>query len=211
MMSIQIRTIKSLISTALSLAALIVMTLGSSSAFAQLANDPALELFRIRCQIDIDVDPATGVESPKVQIQAKARADILDGQSVDFWIENVSTAAAPPSTVNTTFVEGSASADWDTFPDAADPTPVSIVAGDFVVAGESIKATAQVTDTFQAVSDVAECVDKTSAQFTQQTKGVCKLKDFNRGKCKSGDILPDGTIMPATKTKPASVALKLRP
>jgi hypothetical protein len=169
MMSIQIRTIKSLISTALSLAALIVMTLGSSSAFAQLANDPALELFRIRCQIDIDVDPATGVESPKVQIQAKARADILDGQSVDFWIENVSTAAAPPSTVNTTFVEGSASADWDTFPDAADPTPVSIVAGDF---------------------------DKTSAQFTQQTKGVCKLKDFNRGKCKSGDILPDGTIMP---------------
>jgi hypothetical protein len=158
MMSIQIRTIKSLISTALSLAALIVMTLGSSSAFAQLANDPALELFRIRCQIDIDVDPATGVESPKVQIQAKARADILDGQSVDFWIENVSTAAAPPSTVNTTFVEGSASADWDTFPDAAD--------------------------------------HKTSAQFTQQTKGVCKLKDFNRGKCKSGDILPDGTIMP---------------
>jgi hypothetical protein len=172
------------------------MTLGSGTAFAQLANDPALELFRIRCQIDIDVDPATGVESPKVQIQAKARADILDGQAVDFWIENASTPMAPPPVVHTTFELGSAAADWDTFPDSADPTPVSTVAGDFVVAGESVKATAQVTATGQSVSDVAECVDKTSAQYTQQTKGVCKLKDYNRGKCKSGDILPDGTIMP---------------
>jgi hypothetical protein len=175
---------------------LMVMTLGSGTAFAQLANDPALELFRIRCQIDIDVDPETGNESPKVQIQAKARADILDGQAVDFWIENVSTPMAPPPVVHTVFELGSAAADWDTFPDTADPTPVSLVAGDFVVAGESVKATAQVTATGQSVSDVAECADKTSAQYTQQTKGVCKLKDYNRGKCKSGDILPDGTIMP---------------
>jgi hypothetical protein len=199
MMSILSRTIKSLAANAMSLATLIVITLGSSNTFAQLANDPALELFRIRCQIDIDVDPATGVESPKVQIQAKARADILDGQAVDIWVENVSTPMAPPPVVSTVFALGSASADWDTFPDLDDPenpNSVSVVAGDFVVPGESVKATAQVTATGQAVSDVAECADKTSSQFTQQTKGVCKLKDFNRGKCKSGDILPDGTIMP---------------
>ena len=59
-----------------------------------------------------------------------------------------------------------------------------------------IEAFAQVVATGQTVSDVGECADKTSAQFTQQTKNVCKLRDYNRGKCKSGDLLPDGTIMP---------------
>ena len=50
----------------------------SDTAQAQVAPiDPALEVFRIRCQIDADVDPATGLLEPKVQIQAKARADIL--------------------------------------------------------------------------------------------------------------------------------------
>lgn len=172
---------------------------GSSAAFAQVAViDPSLEVFRIRCQIDADMDPATGLIVPKVQIQAKARADLLDGQEVGIMVENISVTPAPlPSVVYTVFDLGSATADWDTFPDPLDPNPVvEFIAGDFVGADENIKITAQVTSTGQTVSDVAKCVDKTSAQFKQQTKGVCKLKDFNRGKCKSGDILPDGTIMP---------------
>ncbi len=171
---------------------------GSNAALAQtqVANDPALELFRIRCQIDIDVNPNTGLSEPKVQIQAKARADILDGQEVKFWVENRTSVQAPPAVVTTAFELGSASADWDTFPDPLDPTPVTVVSGDFAAPGEMIEAFVQVVATGQTVSDVGECADKTSAQFTQQTKGVCKLKDYNRGKCKSGDILPDGTIMP---------------
>jgi hypothetical protein len=48
----------------------------------------------------------------------------------------------------------------------------------------------------QQVTDVAKCASKISSQFTQQTQNVCKLKDFLRDKCKSGDTLPDGTIMP---------------
>ena len=175
------------------------MTLaGSSSAFAQVGvNDPSLEVFRIRCQIDADMDPATGLVVPKVQIQAKARADLLDGLAVGFQVDNISATSPPLSlTLDTVFALGSATADWDTFPDSLDLNPVKIVAGDFVADGESIKVTAQVASTGQTATDVGKCVDKTSAQFKQQTKGVCTLKKFNRGRCKSGDILPDGTVMP---------------
>jgi len=170
---------------------------GSSSAFAQVApNDPALEVFRIRCQIDADINPATGLVEPKVQIQAKARADILDGYEIGFLVENISVTTLPPNVVKTVFDLGSATADWDTFPDPLDPNPVTAVDGGFVLPDEFVRVTALVTSSGQAVDDIAQCADKTSAQFTQQTKGVCKLKDFNRGKCKPGDLLPDGTIMP---------------
>jgi len=144
------------------------------------------------------MNPATGLIEPKVQIQAKARADLLDALQVGFLVENISAPIAPlpPSVVYTDFALGSATADWDTFPDPLDLNPVTFVAGDFVADGESIKVTAQVTLTGQTVTGVASCVDKTSAQFKQQTKNVCTLKKFNRGRCKSGDILPDGTVMP---------------
>ena len=148
---------------------------GSSSAFAQVApNDPSLEVFRIRCQIDADINPATGLAEPKVQIQAKARADILDGWEVGFLVENISVTPAPlpPSVVYTVFELGSATADWDTFPDALDLNPVTVVDGEFVLPDEFIRVTAQVTDSGQTVTDIAQCADKTSAHFTQQTKGV---------------------------------------
>jgi len=182
------------ISTTLTL--LVVMTIGSTSAFALAAPDPSLEVFRIRCQIDADINPVTGLIEPKVQIQAKARADLLDGHAVDIWVVNDSTPMPPPNKVSTTFELGSATADWDTFPDPLDLNPVTLVNGDFVVADEFIKVSAHVPSTGQTVTDMGKCADKTSAQFKQQTKKVCKLKDFNRGKCKSGDVLPDGTIQP---------------
>ena len=191
------------------LALLVLLTVGSSSAFAQVVPlDASLEVFRIRCQIDADVDPLTGLLEPKVQIQAKARADLLDGAAIGFLVENISRPIAPlpPNVVNTVIELGSASADWDTFPDPGDLTPVTVVAGDFVesnpdpvtgeLIGEMIKVTAQVTVTGQTVTGTGHCADKTSAQFKQQTKNVCTLTKFIRGKCKSGDILPDGTIMP---------------
>lgn len=110
-------------------------------------------------------------------------------------VENITATIPPlPSIISTVFEFGSATAGWDTFPDSF--SLVETIPGDFVLSGESIKATAQITSTGQTVSDVAQCVDKTSSQFKQQTKGVCKLKDFLRMKFKSGDILPDGTIMP---------------
>jgi len=187
---------------------LVVMTAGSNPVFAQAALDPSLEVFRIRCQIDADINPATGLIEQKVQIQAKARADLLDGQEVSIEVENISRTIAPtrPAPVYVNFDFGSASADWDTFPDALDPNSVTWVAGDFVVSnpdpvtgesiGETIKVTAQVTLTGQTVTGTGQCADKTSAQFTQQTKNVCTLKKFLRGRCKSGDILPDGSIQP---------------
>ena len=177
---------------------LAVLIVGTSTALAQTVPpaDPSLEVFRIRCQIDADIDPATGQLSPKVQIQAKARADLLDGLAVSFWLENLTTVTAPPNAVHTVFELGSASADWDTFPDPADLSPVTLVDGDFVAAGDQIRATAQVQTTGQTVTGEASCADKTGAQFRQDTKNVCTLKKFNRGKCKSGDILPDGTTMP---------------
>ena len=193
------RTTAVIIATVMTLALLVVATVSSNPAFAQAVpiNDPSLEVFRIRCQIDADIDPATGLIEPKVQIQAKARADLLDGLNVGFLVENISSAVPPlPSTVNTVFEFGSATADWDTFPDSLDLTPVTTIPGDFVLADESIKVTAQVTGSGQTVSDIAQCVDKTGGQFKQDTKGVCKLKKFLRGKCKPGDILPDGTIQP---------------
>jgi len=172
------------------------MTVGSGSAIAQVI-DPSLEVFRIRCQIDADTDPATGLTEPKVQIQAKVRADLLDGLLVRIMVENISSTFPPlPSTVNTAFELGTASADWDTFPDPGDPDPVTFIPGDFVLADESVKVTAEVTSTGQTVADIAQCADKTGAQFRQDTKGVCTLKKFLRDKCKPGDILPDGTIQP---------------
>lgn len=188
---------------------LVFLTFGSSTAFAQVAViDPSLEVFRIRCQIDTDVDPVTGLLEPKVQIQAKARADLLDTLEVGFLVENVSRTVPPlpPAVVYTVFDLGSASADWDTFPDPLDPTPVTWIPGDFVESnpdpvtgepvGETIKVTAQVTLTGQTVTGTGQCADKTAAQFKQQTKNVCTLKKFLRNKCKPGDILPDGTTMP---------------
>jgi len=204
------RTTAVTIATVTILALLVVATVGSNSAFAQAVpiNDFSLEVFRIRCQIDADINPATGLIEPKVQIQAKARADLLDGQEVSIRVENISRpiAPTPPAPVYVNFDFGSAAADWDTFPDALDPNPVTWVAGDFVESntdpvtgesiGEMIKVTAQVTLTGQTVTGTGQCADKTGAQFKQQTKGVCTLKKFNRGKCKPGDILPDGTIQP---------------
>jgi len=195
------RIIVAAITNVKSLALLGLFTVGSSSAFAQVPQDPvidaSLEVFRIRCQIDADINPATGLTEPKVQIQGKARAELLDGILVGIMVENISVPIPPlPSVVNTVFELGSATADWDTFPDPGDPTPVTIIPGDFVLADESIKVTAQVTGSGQTVSDIAQCVDKTGGQFKQDTKGVCKLKKFLRGKCKPGDILPDGTIQP---------------
>jgi len=187
-----------------------MMTIGSGSAFAQVL-DPSLEVFRIRCQIDSDIDPATGLIEPKVQIQAKARAELLDSWEIGFLVENISRTYAPlpPAVVYTDFEFGSASADWDTFPDPTDPTdpaPVTWIPGDFVEAnldpdsgesiGETIIVTAKVTATGQTVTGIAQCADKTGAQFRQDTKGVCTLKKFLRDKCKSGDILPDGSIQP---------------
>ncbi len=180
------------------LALLVVTTIGSSLAFAQFATlDPSLEVFRIRCQIDQDIDLATGLTVPKVQIQAKARADSLDGQAVGIMVENVSRVLPPlPSVVNTVFELGTATADWDTFPDPASLTPVTVISGDFVSADEIIKITVQVTSTGQTVAETGTCADKTSAQFKQDTKNLCTMEKFLRGKCKSGDTLPDGTIMP---------------
>jgi hypothetical protein len=189
------KVLKSVLSTGfLALAALT----GTGKAYAALPphNDPDLEISRIRCQIDIDIDPATGLESPKVQIQGKARSgDAMEAHAVRFMVDNISvpiSIIAP--TIDTVLELGSATADWDTFPDDASSAPV--IDGDFAVDGDSISVTAQVLESSQTVSEIAECATKISAQFTQDTKGVCKLKDFNRGKCKSGDILPDGTIMP---------------
>jgi hypothetical protein len=188
------RTLKPITSIA-GVVLLVLTAIASSSVFA--VNDPSLEVFRIRCQIDADVDPATGELMPKVQIQAKARAELLDGLEVGFMVENVSAVVAPlPSTIYTTFDLGSATADWDTFPDSNDPNPATFIPGDFVLTDESIRVTAQVTSTLQTVMDVGQCADKTSSQFKQQTQNVCKLKDYNRNKCKSGDLLPDGTIQP---------------
>lgn len=159
-------------------------------------NDPDLEISRVRCQIDIDIDPATGLEVPKVQIQGKARSGAtMEQHAIRFMVENISVPVsliAP--TIDTVLELGSATADWDTFPDAV--STASVIDGDFVVDGDSIRMTGQILESGQTVSEIATCATKISAQFTQDTKGVCKLKDFNRGKCKSGDILPDGTIMP---------------
>lgn len=170
------------------LALVMVTVFGSSLAFAQLASDPSMEVFRIRCQIDSDIDPVTGLTVPKVQIQAKVRADLLDGLAVGIMVENISAVVPPlPAVINSTFIAGTATADWDTFPDPASLNPVSVISGDFVVGDEFIKITAQVTSTGQIVSDIGQCADKTAAQFQQQTKGVCTLSKFNRDKCKSGD------------------------
>jgi hypothetical protein len=180
------------------LALLVVLAAGSNPVFAQAVPiDPDLEVFRIRCQIDADINPATGLNEPKVQIQAKARADLLDGFDVSIMVENTSSIPAPmPSIVNTKFELGSATADWDTFPDPGSLNPVTVIPGEFVLADENIQITAIVAESNQTVTGVATCVDKTGGQFKQDTKNVCTLKKFNRGKCKSGDLLPDGTVMP---------------
>ncbi len=168
--------------------------------------DPTMQVYRVRCQIDVDIDPNTGAESPKVQIQGKARAELLEGRSVSFSVVNLDRAMPPPPAVVSIFSLGSASADWDTFPDPASTAAVTVVDGDFVQPGELIEIFAQVTweaveggvaQSFkQTVSETGICADKTSSQFRQDTKSVCTLKDYLRDKCKSGDILPDGSIQP---------------
>ena len=178
------------------IAGILLVSTGAAVAVLPPHNDPDLEISRIRCQIDIDIDPATGLESSKVQIQGKARSgDAMEGHAVRFMVENISvpiSIIAP--TIDTALEFGSATADWDSFPD--DPSSAQVIDVDFAVDGDSIRITAQVLESSQTVSEIGECATKISAQFTQDTKGVCKLKDFNRGKCKSGDILPDGSIMP---------------
>jgi hypothetical protein len=176
-----------------------ILTVFCNTAYAQAIPviDPSLEVFRVRCQIDVDIDPATGLQAPKVQIQGKARAELLDGLEVGIMLENVTATNPPlPSVVNTTFELGSASADWDTFPDPGSLNPATVIPGDFVAADETIRITTQVISTGQTVRETGTCADKTSAQFKQDTKGVCKLKDYLRDKCKPGDILPDGTTLP---------------
>jgi len=97
------------------LALLAVMTVGSSLAFAQVGPplDPSFEVFRIRCQIDEDLNAVTGLIEPKVQIQAKVRADLLDGFVVGIVVENISRLISPlpPNVVNVAFELGSASAE----------------------------------------------------------------------------------------------------
>jgi hypothetical protein len=180
---------------------LVVLTAGSNPVFAQAAPivpiDPGLEVFRIRCQIDADINPVTGLNEPKVQIQAKARADLLDGFAVGIMVENTSSIPAPmPSIVDTMFEFGSATADWDTFPDPGSLDPAKIIPGDFVLADENIQITVKIAGSNQTATGITTCVDKTGGQFKQDTKNVCTLIKFNRGKCKSGDTLPDGTVMP---------------
>jgi hypothetical protein len=145
----------------------------SGNANAQFV-DPSFEVFRIRCQIDVDIDPVAGLETPKVQIQVKARADLLD--TVDIWVEKYSGTGMPTdlsSVVSTFFDPGSATADWDTFPDPFDLNPVSTIPGDFVADGDQIQAHARDTSLFgsgQQVTDVAKCATKVSSQFRQQTE-----------------------------------------
>lgn len=166
---------------------LVVMPFGSSLAFAQVAIDPSLELFRLRCQIDIDIDPVTGLSGPKVQIQGKARADALDGQAVSITVENITLGStSAPSTVFTTFALGSATADWDTFPDLATPE-IMFIPGNFAFADDSIQITAIVTATGQSATLTGTCADKTGAQFKQDTKGQCTLTKVLKGACKEGD------------------------
>jgi hypothetical protein len=165
---------------------------GGGKANAQLVVDDAFEVFRIRCQIDIDVNPNTGLEEPKVQIQVKARADLLD--RVDIWVTRYPGTGDPrdsSSVVSTFFDLGSATADWDTFPDPVDPNVVTIL-GDFVVDGDQIQAHARDTSSFesgQQVTDVAECATKVSSQFRQQTKPpkICDMPGdedkLAEGKC----------------------------
>jgi hypothetical protein len=186
---------------------LVLMTVGSSAALAQL--DPSMEMFRIRCQIDEDIDPVTNELLPKVQIQGKARAELLDGWQVTFDVINTTNLAAPsPADVDTVFDLGSASADWDTFPDDADdPTPVTPVDGTFVASDDVIRVTATVVSVVdpsvrQSVAGEAQCADKRSSQFKQDTKGVCKLKDELRRKCKIGDILSNGEIFDGSNYPP---------
>ena len=180
------------------LSLLLLMTGVNNQSYAQAAPiDLTFEVFRIRCQIDEDIDPDTGLMVPKVQIQAKARAEILDGYAVGIMVENLSRVVPPlPSVVNTVFELGTATADWDTFPDSDSLTPVSTISGDFVTADELIKITAQVTSTGQTVTGSGQCADKTSSQFRQDTKNQCTMKKYLLDKCKSGDDLPDGTIVP---------------
>jgi hypothetical protein len=180
------------------LSLLLLMTGVNNQSYAQAAPiDLTLEVFRIRCQIDEDIDPDTGLMVPKVQIQAKARAEILDGYAVGIMVENQSRVVPPlPSVVNTVFELGTATADWDTFPDPDSLSPVSTISGDFVTADELIKITAQVTSTGQTVTGSGQCADKTSSQFRQDTKNQCTMKKYLLDKCKSGDVLPDGTIVP---------------
>lgn len=187
------------------LSLLLLMTGVNNQSFAQAAPfDLTFEVFRIRCQIDEDINPDTGLMVPKVQIQAKARAEFLDGYAVGIMVENQSRVVPPlPSVVNTVFELGTATADWDTFPDldsltpnSDSLTPVSTISGDFVTADELIKITAQVVSTGQTVTGSGQCADKTSSQFRQDTKNQCTMKKYLLDKCKSGDVLPDGTIVP---------------
>jgi hypothetical protein len=164
----------------------------SGESQAQQLVDPSFEVFRIRCQIDVDVDPATGLETPKVQIQVKARSDLLE--TVDIWVERYPGTGTPDdlSSVVSTYVDlGTATADWDTFPDGLDPAVVT-VPGDFVVDGDQIQAHARDTSTYgsgQQVTDVAKCATKTSSQFRQQTKPlkICDMPDdedkYLKGDC----------------------------
>jgi hypothetical protein len=150
-------------------------------------------MFRVRCQVKTD-----GAQT-QVQIQGNARAgDIIpEGHSVTFTVTNATGTSMPaPSTA---FSGGSASTDWDTSPDPGDGA--TFVAGNFVVEDDVITVTALVPATVdgegdQSVSNTATCVEKAGGQFKQDTKNVCTLKKFNRGKCKSGDVLPDGAIQP---------------
>lgn len=191
------RAVSAIANTA-AIALFLIVIVGSDTAYAQ---DPSMEMYRIRCQIDDGTDPVTGGVVPKVQIQGKARAELLDGLEVRFTVQNLSNPAAPiPAQVLTLFDLGSASADWDTFPDPANP--VTTIDGSFVASDEEIMVSATVVSTDQTVSGTAQCADKTSSQFKQDTKGRCKLKDELRQKCKIGDVLSNDEIFDGTNYPP---------
>jgi hypothetical protein len=138
----------------------LVTLAGSGTASAQLV-DTSFEVFRIRCQIDIDIDPVTGLEVPKVQIQAKARADLLD---TDWDTFPDALDPNPVATIPGDFV--------------VDGEQIQVHARDTSVFGSG-----------QQVTDVAECASKVSAQFRQQTKPpkICDMPGdedkLAEGKC----------------------------
>jgi len=183
------------------LALLVVVTAGASTALADhLPPDPNLEMFRVRCQIDTDIDPTTGARVSKVQIQGKARAEFLDGLEGVFTVTNGLNESLK---VGSDFVGGSASADWDTFPDLGDPEGIATsIPGNFAADCETISVTVEGAATHQSVWGESECSEKVSSQFRQDTKNVCTVKKFLRDKCKPGDTLPGPPVGPGGTQPP---------
>ena len=82
------------------LALTMLICAGNANAVLPPHNDPDLEISRVRCQIDIDIDPVTGVESPKVQIQGKARSEPGTASAGASWNAGKSIAGLLRSVYN---------------------------------------------------------------------------------------------------------------